>query len=197
MQGIHKLDRFPHVSMLLLLLKNGQWDVCTGRHYSAKECVWQLTQFLWPERKSGLDRIGHPDWVKLCIKLNCTPNQNTKFPSTTSYTCGKKFKRIPCWVWSNCNKERKKKEKRQKRNKYECYKIFSKPSIHPQWFTSVKRFFKIPFLIVNGDEFCELLICCFILWGFCGWRSGAKGKAELPFDIWLHILVILFYPHVG
>ena len=26
------------------------------------------------------------------------------------------------------------------------------------------------------------------------WRSGAKGKAVLPLDIWLHILVILFYP---
>ena len=26
---------------------------------------------------------------------------------------------------------------------------------------------------------------------------GQKGKAVLPFDIWLHILVILFYPHVG
>ena len=31
--------------------------------------------------------------------------------------------------------------------------------------------------------------------GFKGfWRSGAKGKAVLPLDIWLHILVILFYP---
>ena len=30
--------------------------------------------------------------------------------------------------------------------------------------------------------------------GVCGWRSRAKGKAVLPFDIWLHILVILFYP---
>ena len=31
--------------------------------------------------------------------------------------------------------------------------------------------------------------------GFEGFlRSGAKGKAVLPQDIWLHILVILFYP---
>ena len=28
------------------------------------------------------------------------------------------------------------------------------------------------------------------------WRSRAKGKAMLPFEIWLHILVILFYPHI-
>ena len=33
----------------------------------------------------------------------------------------------------------------------------------------------------------------FILWGLCGLRSRAKGKAVLPLDIWLHILVILFY----
>ena len=24
-----------------------------------------------------MNRIGHPDWVKLCIELNCAPNQNT------------------------------------------------------------------------------------------------------------------------
>ena len=30
--------------------------------------------------------------------------------------------------------------------------------------------------------------------GFEAWRSRAKGKAMLPLDIWLHILVILFYP---
>ena len=33
---------------------------------------------------------------------------------------------------------------------------------------------------------------CGVYKGF--WRSGAKGKAALPQDIWLHILVILFYP---
>ena len=31
--------------------------------------------------------------------------------------------------------------------------------------------------------------------GVCGWRSQLKGKAVLPFDI--HILVILFCPYVG
>ena len=24
-----------------------------------------------------MDRISHPDWVKLCVELNCAPNQNT------------------------------------------------------------------------------------------------------------------------
>ena len=70
--------------LLLLLLKNGQWDVCTGQHCSAKETVFgSLPNFYCLEKRSGRNRIGHPDWVKLCIKLNCAPNQNTKFPSTT------------------------------------------------------------------------------------------------------------------
>ena len=29
--------------------------------------------------RSGLNRISHPDWVKLSVELNCAPNQNTKF----------------------------------------------------------------------------------------------------------------------
>ena len=24
-----------------------------------------------------MNRISHPDWVKLCVELNCAPNQNT------------------------------------------------------------------------------------------------------------------------
>ena len=32
------------------------------------------------------------------------------------------------------------------------------------------------------------------MWGF---KLKVTSKAVLPFDIWLHILVILFYPHVG
>ena len=78
MQGIHKLDRFPHVSMLLLL-KN----VCIGRRRSAKKTVWQFTQFLLPGKEVRKDRIGHPDWAKLCVELNCVPNENMKFASTT------------------------------------------------------------------------------------------------------------------
>ena len=71
--------------MLLLLLKNGQWDVCTGRRCSAKESVFgSLPNFCCPGKRSGMNRISHPNWVKLCVDLNCTPNQNTKFPSTTT-----------------------------------------------------------------------------------------------------------------
>ena len=31
------------------------------------------------EKRSGLNRMVHPDWVKLSVELNCAPNQNTKF----------------------------------------------------------------------------------------------------------------------
>ena len=64
--------------LLLVLLKNGQGDVCTGRHCSAKEAVFvSLPNFCCLGKSSGLNRIGHPDWVKLCVELNCVPNQNT------------------------------------------------------------------------------------------------------------------------
>ena len=38
------------------------------------------------KRRSRMNRIGHPDWVKLCLELNCAPNQNTKFPSSADYS---------------------------------------------------------------------------------------------------------------
>ena len=73
------------VSMLLLLLfKSSQWDVCTERSCSAKENVWRLfTSLCCPERCSGVNRLSHPDWVKLCVELNYAPNQNAKVPSAT------------------------------------------------------------------------------------------------------------------
>ena len=68
--------------LLLLLLKNGQCDVCTGRRPPAKETGFgSLPDFLTGNERSGLNRIGHPDWVKLSVELNCAPNQNTKFSS--------------------------------------------------------------------------------------------------------------------
>ena len=64
--------------MLLLLLKNRQWDVCTGRRCSVKETVFgSLPNFCCLERRSRLNRISHPDWMKLCVELNCAPNQNS------------------------------------------------------------------------------------------------------------------------
>ena len=52
-------------------------------HWSAfssqKMCVWQLTRFGGRKWWSEVNRISHPDWVKLSVELNCAPNQNTKF----------------------------------------------------------------------------------------------------------------------
>ena len=70
--------------LLLLLLKNSQWDVCTERSCSAKESVWRFFPSLCcPETYCGMNRISHPDWVKLCVELDYAPNQNTKIPSAT------------------------------------------------------------------------------------------------------------------
>ena len=32
-----------------------------------------------------MNRICHPDWVKLCVELNYVPNKNTKILSATDY----------------------------------------------------------------------------------------------------------------
>ena len=78
MQGIHKLDKFPRVSMLLLEeppMRRLHWAAFS----SQRECVWQLTRFASRKLRFRLNRISHPDWVKLSVELNCAPNQNTKF----------------------------------------------------------------------------------------------------------------------
>ena len=61
-------------------------------HWSAyssqRECVWQLTRFGGRKWRSGVNRISHPDWLKLSVELNCAPNQNTKFfPSLQLNSC--------------------------------------------------------------------------------------------------------------
>ena len=55
------------------------WRLHWSAFSSQKECVWQLNQSVSRKWRSGLNRIGHPDWVKLSVELNCVPNQNTKF----------------------------------------------------------------------------------------------------------------------
>ena len=80
MRGIHKLDGSPscvHAAAAILEL---QWDVCTGRRSQAKESVFgSLPDLQAGNERSGMNRIGHPDWVKLSVELNCAPNQNKKF----------------------------------------------------------------------------------------------------------------------
>ena len=55
------------------------WRLHWSAFSSQRDCVWQLTRFGGRKWRSGLNRISHPDWVKLSVELNCAPNQNTKF----------------------------------------------------------------------------------------------------------------------
>ena len=62
--------------MLLLLLKNGQWDVCTGRHCSAKETGFGcFPNFCCPEKKlrAELDRSSWLGEIMRQIKLRAKP----------------------------------------------------------------------------------------------------------------------------
>ena len=43
-------------------------------------CLAVYPIFAARERRPGMNRIVHSDWVKLSVELNCAPNQNTKFP---------------------------------------------------------------------------------------------------------------------
>ena len=49
---------------------------------SQRDWVWQLTSFGGRKWRSGLNRISHPDWLKLSVKINWAPNQNTRFSSS-------------------------------------------------------------------------------------------------------------------
>ena len=77
------------------------WRLHWSAFSSQRECVWQLTRFGGRKWRSGLNRIGHPDWVKLSVELNCAPNQNTKFfPFRQSYLIS--CKKLPFKViWQN------------------------------------------------------------------------------------------------
>ena len=62
------------------------WRLHWSAFSSQRECVWQFTRFGGRNWRSGMNRISHPDWVKLSVELICAPNQNTKFfPSLHIY----------------------------------------------------------------------------------------------------------------
>ena len=46
--------------------------------FCQRECLTVFPSYCCPERWLGMNRISHPDWVKLCIELNYAPNKNTK-----------------------------------------------------------------------------------------------------------------------
>ena len=53
------------------------------KSFCKKAVFGSFPNFCSLESRSRLNRISHPDWVKLCVDLNYAPNQNTKFPSAT------------------------------------------------------------------------------------------------------------------
>ena len=67
----------------IAIVERPVWRLHWSAFSSQRECVWQLNQSVSRKWRSGLNRIGHPDWVKLSVELNCAPNQNTKFLFTT------------------------------------------------------------------------------------------------------------------
>ena len=46
------------------------WRLHWSAFSSQRKCVWQLTRFASRKWRSGLNRISHPDWVKLSVELN-------------------------------------------------------------------------------------------------------------------------------
>ena len=73
-------------------------------HWSAlssqRECVWQLIRFANRKWRSGLNRISHPDWVKLSVELNLRAKPKYEiFPfSTLLLFSGYCHSAIPCVV---------------------------------------------------------------------------------------------------
>ena len=69
------------------------WCLHWSAFSSQRDVFGSLTDLLPGKRRSGVNRIGHPDWVKLSVELNCAPNQNTKISrllqlQTNSSVCG-------------------------------------------------------------------------------------------------------------
>ena len=97
--------------------------------------VWQLTQFVGRKWRSGLNRIGHPDWVKLSVELNCAPNQNTKCSFSVHiyiyiYVCMYVCKHIYIYIYIYRERERERERgglevKKGKILKYHFYLICS------------------------------------------------------------------------
>ena len=82
MQGVHKLDRFPHcvhAAAAAAIEEQPVRRLHWTKLFSQKECLTVFPNYCCPERLFGLNRISHSDWVKLSVELNYAPNKNTKF----------------------------------------------------------------------------------------------------------------------
>ena len=83
MQEIHKLDSFPHCVHAAAIEEQPVRRLHRTKLFCQKRVFDGFSQLLLPRKVVRLNRISHPDWVKLCVKLNYAPNQNTKIPSAT------------------------------------------------------------------------------------------------------------------
>ena len=52
--------------------------------FCQRGCLKVFPNYCCPERWFGVNRISHPDWVKVCVELNYARNQNTKISSATT-----------------------------------------------------------------------------------------------------------------
>ena len=72
MQGVHKLDGFPHCVNAAAAIEEQtvrrlSW---TKKFQERKRVFGGFPNFCCPERWSGVNRISHPDWVKICVDPN-------------------------------------------------------------------------------------------------------------------------------
>ena len=82
-----------------------QCDVCTGRRSPAKETGFgSLPDLLTGNERSGVNRISHPDWVKLTVELNlrAKPKYEIFLFSTVFYSSPDKPYQIFLVVWCIC-----------------------------------------------------------------------------------------------
>ena len=86
-QKLGKLPNTPSLAEQCHPVQMSHWPFFNSSSSSSSMDTRGNLSNLWcPGKRSGLNWIGHPDWVKLCGELNCAPNQNTNFPSTTNVT---------------------------------------------------------------------------------------------------------------
>ena len=86
---------------MLLLEKNPVKRLHWEAFSSQRGCVWQLNQFLVARKeRPGLNRIVHPDWVKLSVELNL--HAKPKYEISLHYSFFPVFSFsifLMCWIF--------------------------------------------------------------------------------------------------
>ena len=105
--GLREIDaRGPYIRLLLSLCR-----CCCCCYWRANSEMSALNEVVLPkrvfdgfpnfccsERCSVLNRISHPDWVKLCVdpngRIKLHAKQNWEIPSATTFWCGKQIESL-------------------------------------------------------------------------------------------------------